>query len=151
MYNDSGHELMRRIERLEQSNLRWKVIGFGAVSTAVVLLGVLAYSFAQREARAQQQPAQQPVAQFPVDATAKATHYANFFRVSVTPEELVLDHGLNTQTAPQQGDPVKLNQRLVISYYTAKRLMNALQSTLQQYENTYGEIELDFQKRIKNK
>lgn len=46
---------------------------------------------------------------------------------------------------------MRLNQRLVISYYTAKRLMNALQSTLQQYENTYGEIELDFQKRIKNK
>src|SRR4051812_7789219 len=71
------------------------------------------------EARQQQQ---QPM-QIPVDTSDMAALYANFFRVTGTPEEIVLDFGLNTQLMTPTGpEAVKLNQRLVMSFYTAKRL-----------------------------
>src|SRR5690242_13887089 len=81
---------------------------------------------AETPGAAQQQQAQ-PV-QIPVDAEHMISTYANFFRVTGTPEELVLDFGLNTQQVTPAGTPeaVKLMQRLVMSFYTAKRLLNAL-------------------------
>ena len=142
-------ELAYRVEQLERSNYRWKVMGFAALSTVVVLLGVLAYAFSTGPTLAQPAGQKQPAQEFSTDTATTSTHYANFFRISVTPEELIFDSGLNTQMAPQGADPVKLTHRTVINFYTAKRLANALQSTVQQHENTFGTIELDFQKRLK--
>src|SRR5436309_15214770 len=93
-------------------------------------------------------PAQQP-AQFAVDTSSLSTVYANFCRVSGTPEELVLDFGLNTQMAPNAGEPVKLTHRLVLNYFTAKRLLGALTMAVQQHENAYGVLETDIQKRVR--
>lgn len=89
------------------------------------------------------------VPQFPTDYTSLSTVYTNFCRVSVTPEELVLDFGLNTQVAPNPTEPIKLSHRVVMNFYTAKRLMNALIGVVQQYENNYGSLELDFQRRVR--
>lgn len=97
------------------------------------------------------QPAQpQAPPQFPTDYSSLSTVYTNFCRVSVTPEELVLDFGLNTTMTPNQSEPIKLTHRVVMNFYTAKRLMNALHGVVSQYENTYGALELDFQRRIRN-
>src|SRR5262245_49255718 len=98
-----------------------------------------------------QQPPQQQVqaAPFSVDMSALSTSYANFCRVTGTPEELVLDFGLNTQMTPVQGEPVKLTHRLVVNYFTAKRLLGALHMAVQQHENTYGVLETDIQKRVR--
>jgi hypothetical protein len=54
-----------------------------------------------------------------------AVCYANFCRVTGTPEELILDFGLNAQPF---GEPpsVGVKQRLVVNYFTAKRLFQAL-------------------------
>ena len=90
-----------------------------------------------------------PTGQFSVDATAMSAVYANFCRVTGTPEELVLDFGLNTQMAPVPTEPVKLTQRLVVNYYTAKRLLGALHMAVQQHENMYGVLETDIQKRVR--
>ncbi len=87
----------------------------------------------------------QPPTQFTVDTTALHDIYANFCRVTGTPEELVLDFGLNTQMTAN--DLVKLTDRLVLSFYTAKRLLSALRMALQQHENTYGVLEVDITKR----
>jgi hypothetical protein len=86
----------------------------------------------------------------PVDIEGMTSLYANFFRVTGTPEELVLDFGLNTQLM-QAGNPesVKLSQRLVMSFYTAKRLLNALSWAVSRHESTFGVIETDFQKRMR--
>ena len=86
----------------------------------------------------------------PVDVEGMSSLYANFFRVTGTPEELVLDFGLNTQLM-QPGGPesVKLSQRLVMSFYTAKRLLNALSWAVNRHESTFGIIETDFQKRMR--
>ena len=94
-------------------------------------------------------PQQQPPRDFPVDSSGLSTAYANFARVTGTPEELVLDFGLNTQMSPQPSEPVKLTHRLVLNYYTAKRLLGALQMAVQQHENVYGVLETDIQKRVK--
>ncbi|MBM4072798.1 MAG: DUF3467 domain-containing protein [Planctomycetes bacterium] len=87
--------------------------------------------------------------QFPTDSVSISTVYTNFCRVSVTPEELVLDFGLNTQMAPNPAEPIRLSHRVVMNFYTAKRLLNALMGVVGQHENTYGSLELDFQRRAR--
>ena len=94
------------------------------------------------------QAGQQP--QFPLDYSHLSTIYTNFCRVSVTPEELVLDFGLNTQMVPNPTETIRLTHRVVMNFYTAKRLMNALLGVVSQFENTYGVVELDFQRRARN-
>jgi hypothetical protein len=95
------------------------------------------------------QPQPQPVPQFSVDTSALSAAYANFCRVTGTPEELVLDFGLNTQMTPVPSEPVKLTHRLVMNYFTAKRLLGALHMAVQQHENMYGVLETDIQKRVR--
>ena len=95
-------------------------------------------------AEAQQQP------QFTTDASSISTVYTNFCRVSVTPEELVLDFGLNTQIQPVPSESIKLSHRVVMNFYTAKRLMNALLAVVSKHENDFGVLELDFQRRARN-
>jgi hypothetical protein len=97
----------------------------------------------------QQQPAVQQQ-QFAVDTSALSTVYANFCRVTGTPEELVLDFGLNTQMTPAPTEPLKLTHRLVMNFYTAKRLLGALHMAVQQHESVYGVLEVDVQKRARN-
>src|SRR5262245_3607866 len=88
--------------------------------------------------------------QIPVDSSNLSAAYANFFRVTGTPEELVLDFGLNTQQMTPAGpEAVKLSHRLVLSFYTAKRLLGALQWAVNRYENNFGVLETDFQKRVR--
>ena len=87
--------------------------------------------------------------QFAVDSSALSTVYANFCRVTGTPEELVLDFGLNTQMAPTPTEPIRLTHRLVMNFYTAKRLLGALHMAVQQHENVYGVLEVDVGKRAR--
>jgi hypothetical protein len=100
-------------------------------------------------AEGQPQAQQQQAPQFSVDTTALSTVYANFCRVTGTPEELVLDFGLNTQMQPIAAEPIKLSHRLVMNFYTAKRLLGALHMAVQQHENTYGLLETDINKRMR--
>ncbi|MCE9553141.1 MAG: DUF3467 domain-containing protein [Planctomycetota bacterium] len=98
------------------------------------------------------QPAAAPQGQqvqFPTDAAALSTVYTNFCRVNVTPEELVLDFGLNPTLTPTPAEPIKLTHRVVMNFFTAKRLLNALYGVVTQHENAYGSLELDFQKRLR--
>jgi hypothetical protein len=87
--------------------------------------------------------------QFSVDTSHLASAYANFCRVTGTPEELVLDFGLNTQMTPNPAEAVKLIHRVVMNYFTAKRLLGALHMAVQQHENAYGVLETDIQKRMR--
>jgi hypothetical protein len=87
--------------------------------------------------------------QFPTDSAALSTVYTNFCRVNVTPEELVLDFGLNPTLTPTPSEPIKLTHRVVMNFYTAKRLLNALYGVVTQHETAYGVLELDFQKRLR--
>jgi Protein of unknown function (DUF3467) len=95
--------------------------------------------------QAHPQPAQ--AREFAVDTTNLLTGYVNFARLTGTPEELVLDFGLNTQMTASLPEPIKLTHRLVLNYYTAKRLLGALYAAVQQHESVYGVLETDIQKR----
>jgi len=91
--------------------------------------------------------ATQPVQQV-IEANDLEPLYANFARVSGLPEELILDFGLNPQATGAQPVPVKISQRLVVNYYTAKRLWMALGAFLQRHEQTFGEVQIDVSKRV---
>jgi hypothetical protein len=94
------------------------------------------------------QPAQQQITFPTVESEGLATLYANFVRVSPSPEELVLDFGLNPNLPGAQITPVKISQRLVLNYYTAKRLWGGLGIALQRHEQTFGVLETDVNKRV---
>jgi hypothetical protein len=143
-------DLMVRLERLERANRWWKAIGLSASLAVAVLLIITASGIAQRQPAAPPPQAAAPAPkQFPVETSGMATTYVNFARVTGTPEELMLDLGLNTQTTPNPAEPVKITNRLVMNYYTVKRLLGALEMALQQHEQAYGVIETDIQKRAR--
>lgn len=74
--------------------------------------------------------------------------YTNFARVTGSPEELILDFGLNTQPVGNAQTPVKISERLVMNYYTAKRLWHTLAVSLQRHEEAFGVLETDIAKRV---
>jgi hypothetical protein len=74
--------------------------------------------------------------------------YANFCRVTGTPEELILDFGLNAQPFGVPTDPVEVKQRIVVNYFTAKRMLQALHMSVQRHEQAFGVLETDVQKRV---
>src|SRR3989442_14902343 len=96
------------------------------------------------------QPPPQQAPQFALDSSGISTVYTNFCHGTITPEELILDFGLNTQMGPNPNVPVKLTHRVVMNFYTAKRLLNFLHWTVNRYESQFGVLETDFQKRVKS-
>lgn len=85
-----------------------------------------------------------------VDESKLQTQYANFCRVTGTPEELLVDFGLNAQPTGGQGNErVEVNQRIVLNFYTAKRLLAAMNMAIQRHEGLFGEIETNPQKRVR--
>lgn len=75
--------------------------------------------------------------------------YANFCRVSGAPEEMIIDFGLNPQPVGIPTTPININQRVVMNYFTAKRMLHALQLTLQRHEATFGVVEIDLARRAR--
>ncbi len=75
--------------------------------------------------------------------------YANFCRVSSTPEELILDLGLNPTPYATGKVDVDVTQRIILNHYTAKRLWSALSMALQRHEQAFGVLETDVRKRVK--
>jgi hypothetical protein len=86
--------------------------------------------------------------QVQVDASKAHAAYANFCRVTGTPEELIIDFGLNTQPMGVPTEPIEISERIVMNYFTAKRMMAALQMSLQRHEAAFGVLETDVQKRV---
>ncbi len=86
--------------------------------------------------------------QVQVDDTKAVSSYANFCRVTGTPEELIVDFGLNSQPTGIPTQPIVINQRVILNYYTAKRLLAALHMSLERHEGAFGVLETDIQKRV---
>lgn len=84
-----------------------------------------------------------------ISATNVPASYANFCRVTGTPEEVILDFGLNMQPLAAHPDQIDVSNRIVMNYYTAKRMITALQISIQRHERAFGEIETDVKKRVK--
>src|SRR4051812_22852858 len=103
-----------------------------------------------QEAPAQSQQQQQQF-QVQVDDNNAAALYANFCRVTGSPEELIIDFGLNPQPVGVPTAPIKVSQRVIVNFFTAKRLLNALALSVQRHESVFGVLETDIQKRLKQR
>jgi hypothetical protein len=87
---------------------------------------------------------------FPLDYANLTSVYTNFCHMSVTPEELILDFGLNPTFSPTPSTtPIKMTHRVVMNFYTAKRLLTFLHRIIDQHETNYGVLELDINKRVR--
>ncbi|PQO34277.1 DUF3467 domain-containing protein [Bremerella cremea] len=93
---------------------------------------------------------EQPAApkQVELDESGAVACYANFCRVTGTPEELIIDFGLNTQPMVASQEKIKVNERIILNYYTAKRMLGALHMAVQRHEAAFGTLETDIQKRV---
>lgn len=106
------------------------------------------------EDQAREQTGQQQV-QLRIDEAGMETTYANAFRTNGTAEEVILDFGLNLvgpPTEPKASPQIlfKVNQRVVMNYYSVKRLAITLSQLIRRHEEQFGELELDVQKRRKS-
>lgn len=78
------------------------------------------------------------------------TSYANVCRIAQTPNEVIIDFGMNPNFFGQVLDePLQLDHRIILSHDAAKRLCIHLTNTIQAFEAKYGVIELDIAKRLK--
>ena len=94
--------------------------------------------------------------QLRVDERNMRTTYANAFRTNGTPDELMIDFGLNlvnpaTQKEGQPQITFRVNDRVVMNYYSAKRLAVTLGQLIHRHEEQFGELELDVAKRRKDR
>jgi len=94
-----------------------------------------------------QQPAQQQV-ELQVNDDEVICSYSNFCRVTGSPEELIIDFGLNPNGFRVPRNPINIKQRIVLNYYTAKRLLAALSMSVQNHERVFGVLETDVNKRV---
>ena len=89
--------------------------------------------------------------QLQFDDSKVTTSYANFCRISGTTEEVILDFGLNPQPVGFPTQPIVVSDRVVTSFITAKRMLMALQTTIERHEQAFGVIEVEVQKRLINR
>lgn len=98
-----------------------------------------------------EQAQQQQVIQVQVNDKEALALYANFCRVTGSPEELIIDFGLNPQPVGIPKDPIDVKQRIIVNYFTAKRLLAALSMSVQRHESVFGVLETDIQKRLRTR
>lgn len=96
-----------------------------------------------------QQPQQHQV-QVQIKDDKANTVYSNVCRVGATPEEVFIDFAINLQQETQPGVALmEVNTRVLMNFYAAKRLALALSQAVQRYEQTFGALELDPRRRVK--
>ncbi|HEX4145026.1 MAG TPA: DUF3467 domain-containing protein [Pirellulales bacterium] len=83
-----------------------------------------------------------------VETSTLISNYVNFCRVNGMPEELIIDFGLTTDPAEMTAGSVIVSERVIFNYYTAKRLLEALQLTISRHEAAFGPLELNVEKRF---
>ena len=78
--------------------------------------------------------------------------YANFCRGTLSPEEVILDLGFNPNAFGVKvlAEDVEIKNRIILSPSAAKRLLLLLNNMVQNHEQNFGEIEVDFRRRLKN-
>lgn len=95
---------------------------------------------------ARQTPTRQQVE---VDVSAALAGYANFCRVTGTPEEIIVEFGLTGQHQDDPARAILITQRVITNPYTAKRLVQVLEMVVQRHEAMFGVLETDVQRRVR--
>ena len=150
MSTSYGDDLLMRVERLERANRGWKS------ATAVTLLAVIILSVVCGAAFHKRPPQGEPARgaapagpqQPAFEAGVPVAAYANFCQVRGTYEEVIFDFGVAVVgTGEEPPPPIQRTSRIAMNFYTLKRLIPALQTTLDRHEKTFGPVEIDPQKR----
>ena len=111
----------------------------------------------QVEEQARDQTGQRKV-QVRMDERELKTSYANGFRTQVSADEVIVDFGLNMintlhQASADEAQPVQctfqVSNRVILNYYSAKRLTLALGQLIRRHEDRFGELELNVGNRRK--
>ena len=89
--------------------------------------------------------ADQQQLQLVLDERDMRTGFANAYRIHHTAEEVVLDFGFNMANPNPQGGQqqqllFKVNERIIMSYPSVKRLTMSLQQLIKRYEQQFGEL-----------
>ena len=82
-----------------------------------------------------------------IDTSGLDSIYANFCRVTGMPEEVIIDFGLTSDPRAEGAPMVKGSERVILSFFTAKRLLEALAVTVGRHEAAFGQLELNAEKR----
>lgn len=85
--------------------------------------------------------------QVSIDDSHSTTTYSSTCRVSGTAEEVNLDFGGALRPTGARSAVIRIDHRIILSPWSAKRLALLLQQTVTRYEQTYGVIELDERRR----
>ncbi|HUS47959.1 MAG TPA: DUF3467 domain-containing protein [Phycisphaerae bacterium] len=106
------------------------------------------------EEQAREQTGQRQV-RMRIDEHEMQACYANAFRTNGTAEEVMLDFGLNLlmPASGQEQQPeilFQVKERVILNYYSAKRLAITLSQLIRRHEEQFGELELDVAKRRKD-
>jgi hypothetical protein len=105
----------------------------------------------QNKTMSEEATAPQQAAQVQVDTAGMTTGYANVVGLAANINEVYLTFGVNSDPYnPAPTEPVKLSSRVIMTPDAAKRLCLNLNATLAAYEQRFGVIELDLQKRIRS-
>ena len=104
------------------------------------------------EEQAREQTGQQ--VRLRVDERELTTTYANAFRTNGTAEEVMLDFGVNLVGQAAEGETTpeilfKVTNRVIMNYFSAKRLAITLSQLIRRHEEQFGDLELDVAKRRK--
>ena len=79
------------------------------------------------------------------------TMYSNAYRIHTSAEEVVVDLGFNMPNHnPQGGSPsllFKVTDRVILTYGNAKRLSMSLAQLIKRYEQQFGELPVQGQRR----
>jgi hypothetical protein len=92
-----------------------------------------------------QKAQQQQQIQLRIDEQRMKVTYANTIRTTTTPDEVVLDFGMNMPMPGPDGQPAILfdvGSRVVLNWRGAKRLAISLGQVIRQFEAQNGEIPL---------
>jgi len=89
-----------------------------------------------------------PRGQLRIDDSGITPQYASICRVAGTAEDITIDfaHGIRPGGQPNSA-LLKIEHRVTMSPWAAKRLALALGQAVQRYEQVYGELEIDPRKR----
>jgi len=97
---------------------------------------------------------QQQTIRVRMDQRDVKTSYANAFNTHGLINEVILDFGLNTPVPPQPDQQaeimLQITDRIILNYYSAKRLALTLGQLVRRHEERFGELELDDSKRVKS-
>ncbi len=83
-----------------------------------------------------------------VDASGAGANYANICLVMPGTQEVVLNFAMLAGPQARPGGSVKVNNCVVLNYYSTKQLMLDLRRAVERYESMYGVLEMDPRKRL---